>query len=318
MQVIPITDEAWAALGASSPDAGLMQLPGWRAVQGVDLQRFGVADEKGIVLAGFQLVRSKRSGLTLWSHPPFNQNCGFIATIRAKNPAKRIGEGKKVHTAIATFLNGLPGVVMVAFPPEVVDMQPYIWAGCKVVPSYTYRIDLAPGIDALRQDYATETRNAIKKAETDGVTVRTASRAEVLPLIQATFDRKGKALDHAKVDRILQAFLDGGHGYAFLTELKGTPIAGAFCAVDGHRAYYLLGGHVKSGGHAGAGAMTVDRCIAEAAQRGIPQFDLEGSMIPEIERFFRGFGAQLTPYFTVNRASFLLEMMLKRKWRHQF
>lgn len=64
--------------------------------------------------------------------------------------------------------------------------------------------------------------------------------------------------------------------------------------------------------------MTLDRCIAEAAQRGVPQFDLEGSMIPEIERFFRGFGAQLTPYFTVNRASFLLEMMLKRKWRHQF
>lgn len=318
MNVIPISDEAWAALAAASPDAGLMQFPGWQSVQGPELQRFGVVDEKGGVLAGFQLMRSKRSGLTLWSHPPFNQNCGFIATARAKNPAKRIGEGKKVHAAIASFLNGLPGVVTVAFPPEVLDMQPYIWAGCKVVPSYTYRIDLAPGIAALRQDYATETRNAIRKAEADGVTVRPATRAEVLPLIQATFDRKGKALDRAKVDRILQAFLDGGQGYAFLTELNGTPIAGAFCAADGHRAYYLLGGHVKSGGHAGAGAMTVDRCIAEAAQRCIPQFDLEGSMIPEIERFFRGFGAQLTPYFTVNRASFLLETVLKRKWRHQF
>lgn len=318
MNVKPITDESWAALCAASQEAGLLQLPGWRAVQGADLQRFGVADEKGVLLAGFQLVRSKRSGLTLWSHPPFNQNCGFIATARAKNPAKRIGEGKKVHTAIAAFLKDLPGVVTVAFPPDVVDMQPYIWAGYKVVPSYTYRIQLTQGIDGVRQDYATETRNAIRKAETDGVSVRSASSAEVLPLVRATFDRKGKTLDHAKVDRILGTFLDGGHGYAFLTEWKGTPIAGAFCAVDGQRAYYLLGGHVKVAGHAGAGAMTVDRCIMEAARRGIPQFDLEGSMIPDIERFFRGFGAQLTPYFTVNRASFLMETLLKRKWRHQF
>ncbi|MBK8613617.1 MAG: GNAT family N-acetyltransferase [Flavobacteriales bacterium] len=318
MKVIPISDVAWAMLCAASPDAGLLQRPEWRGVQGEELLRYGVVDDKEVPVAGFQLVRSKRSGLTLWSHPPFHQNCAFIAKARAKNPAKRVGEGKKLHAAIAAFLNELPGVVTVAFPPEVVDMQPYIWAGCKVVPSYTYRIELAPGIEAVRSDYAAETRNAIRKAEADGVVVRSASRSEVLPLIQATFDRKAKALDKARVDRILQAFLDSGQGYAFLTEWKGAAIAAAFCAVDAQRAYYLLGGHEKTGGHAGAGAMTVDRCIAEAVLRSIPQFDLEGSMLPDIERFFRGFGATLTPYYTVNRAPFLVEVALKRRWRHQF
>ena len=318
MNVIPISDEAWAALCAASPEAGLLHRPEWRAVQGEELMRFGVVDDKGMAVAGFQLLRSKRSGLTLWSHPPFHQNCAFIARARAKNPAKRVGEGKKLHGAIAAYLGTLSGVVTLAFPSEVVDMQPYIWAGFKVVPSYTYRIELSQGIDVVRQDYATETRNSIRKAETDGVLVRPALRHEVLPLIQATFDRKAKALDKPKVDRILQAFLDDGSGYAFLTEWNGTPIAAAFCAVDKQRSYYLLGGHVKAGGHAGAGALTVDRCIMEAALRGIPQFDLEGSMLPDIERFFRGFGATLTPYYTVNRAPFLVEVALKRRWRHQF
>lgn len=318
MKVAPITDPDWSAFCAVLPEAGFFHRDEWRVVHGDALRRFGVYDGKGALLAVFQMHRSKRSGLTLWSNPPFNQHCAFLADVRSKNPAKRNGDIKRVHTAVAAFLNTLDGVVTLGFPPETVDMQPYIWAKCKVIPNYTYRIDLGPGLMALRKEYAAETRNAIKKAESDGVRIRTATRSEVLPLIEATFDRKAKALDRAKVDRILKAFLCDGYGFAFLTEWKGKPVAAAFCGVDEHRAYYLLGGHEKVGGHAGAGALTVDRCIQESAARGIPQFDLEGSMIPDVERFFRGFGATLTPYYTVNRASFLLEVLLKRNWRNQF
>lgn len=318
MKVLPITDDAWSAFCAALPNAGFFHRAEWRAVQGGALQRFGVFDGKGAVLAVFQMLRSKRSGFTLWSNPPFNQHCAFLADVRSKNPAKRNGDIKRLHSAVAAFLNTLDGVVTVGFPPETKDMQPYIWAKCKVVPNYTYRIDLQQEIEAVRKEYAAETRNAIKKAESDGVVVREATRAEVLPLIEATFDRKAKALDRGKVDRILQEFLDGGQGFAFLTEWNGKPIAAAFCGLDTHRAYYLLGGHKKAGGHAGAGALTVDRCIQETASLGIAQFDLEGSMLPDVERFFRGFGATLTPYYTVNRASFLLEVLLKRNWRHLF
>lgn len=318
MNVETITDAAWAAFCADRPEAGFFHRPEWRAIQGNALKRYGVLDDKGAVLAVFHLTRTKRHGITLWSHPPFAQHCAYLADLRANNPAKRNGDVKRLHAAVAAFLVRLPGVVTVGFPAGETDMQPYIWAGAKVIPNYTYRIDLKAGIEAVRKDYAAETRNAIKKAASDGVEVRNASRQEVLPLIEATFNRKEKSLDRAKVDRILSAFLDTGQGYAFITEWKGQAVAAAFCGVDAHRAYYLLGGHVKAGGHAGAGALTVDACIAEAAQRGIPQFDLEGSMIPEVERFFRGFGATLTPYFTVNRASFLMEVLLKRNWRHQF
>ncbi|MBP8822891.1 MAG: GNAT family N-acetyltransferase [Flavobacteriales bacterium] len=318
MKVEPITDAAWDAFCAARPEAGFFHRPEWRAIQGGVLKRFGVLDDKGLMVAAFQLTRTKRNRITLWSQPPFVQHCAYLADLRANNPAKRNGDAKRLHAAVAAFLARLPGVVTVGFPAGETDMQPYIWAGAKVIPSYTYRIDLIAGIDAVRKDYAAETRNAIKKAASDGVEVRSASRKEVLPLIEATFNRKEKALDRAKVDRILAAFLDSGQGYAFLTEWKGKAVAAAFCGTDAQRAYYLLGGHVKAGGHAGAGALTVDACIGEAVARGIPQFDLEGSMIPEVERFFRGFGAVLTPYYTVNRASFLMEVLLKRNWRHQF
>lgn len=318
MTVSTIDDHQWDQLCGAAPEAGFFHRPEWRAVQGAAMQRFGVLDKKGEVLAAFQLVRSERNGITLWSHPPFTQHCAFLADIRSNNTAKRNGDIKRLHSAVAEFLSGLDGVVTVGFPPEVVDMQPYIWAKCKVVPAYTYRIDLGVGMEAVRANYATETRNVIKKALTDGVEVLPATRTEVLPLIEATFDRKAKALDHAKVDRILSAWLGPASGFAFQTRYRERTVAVAFCGFDAHRAYYLLGGHDKTTGHAGAGALALDRCIREATERGIPQFDLEGSMLPDVERFFRGFGATLTPYYTVNRASFLMEVILKRRWRHLF
>ncbi|MBL0126954.1 MAG: GNAT family N-acetyltransferase [Flavobacteriales bacterium] len=272
----------------------------------------------GRPVAVFQLMRSKRMGLSLWSHPAFNQNCAFLMTERANNPSKRIGEAKRVHTAIADHLAAQGGVITIAFPSSVRDMQPYIWKGFKVVPHYTYRIALGPGIEAVRAGYSTETRNSVRKAVADGVVVRVAVRAEVLPLVRATFLRNEKVIDHRKVEAVLAAFPGDKGSLTLIAERAGKPIAAAFCVFDRHSAYYLLGGHVKEGGHPGAGALVIDRCIVGAIERGVQLFDLEGSMLPDVERFFRGFGGSLVPYFTINRASFPVEVLLKSSWRHQF
>jgi hypothetical protein len=319
MKVLPITPEDWSALLAKQGGPELFQRPEWEAVHGASLKRFAVVDDSGAPVAGFQLIRSKRMGLSLWSQPSYAQHNGFTWEARARNSAKRIGEGKRIHAAIAAFLRSLPGVVHMGFPTGVEDMQPYIWAGFKVVPFYTYRIDLRPGLEAVQQDYAPELRNTIKKAAAEGVSVeRTKDRDAVTKLIGATFERKEKHLDRSKVGSILQQFLAEERGFAFIAQRDGRPIAAAFCAVDAKRAYYLLGGHVKDGGHPGAGAMAVDACIREALRLGLSEFDMEGSMLPEVERYFRSFGGRLCPYMTVNRAPLALEWVLKARQRHLF
>jgi len=47
-------------------------------------------------------------------------------------------------------------------------MQPFFWEGFKVVPNYTYHIDLSQSIEEIQKAYATERRNDIKKALKDG------------------------------------------------------------------------------------------------------------------------------------------------------
>lgn len=66
-----------------------------------------------------------------------------------------------------------------------------------------------------------------------------------------------------------------------------------------------------------AGASTVFEAIQHSQEIGLKAFDFEGAVISAIERYFRGFGGTLTPYFTVNKAWLPLEMALKMWPRHR-
>lgn len=95
-------------------------------------------------------------------------------------------------------------------------------------------------------------------------------------------------------------------------------IACTFMVHDRRTAYYLLGGYDAEDRHHGAGALAILTSIEEAQRRGLAVFDFEGSMIPAIERFFRGFGGELVHYFTVNRAWLPFEILLKWRKRSPF
>jgi len=64
-------------------------------------------------------------------------------------------------------------------------------------------------------------------------------------------------------------------------------------------AYYLAATNAKENNSLSACGLA--HCIAVAEERGVGIFDFEGSMIPEVERFFRGFGGELTPYFSLEK-----------------
>jgi hypothetical protein len=257
--------------------------------------------------------------LKLLSHPAFNQHCALWRKRSASNPAKAVGEAKKLHAALAAYVLEQDGMVHLAFPPEETDLQPWAWNGFKVVAQWTYRIDLAQGVEAIRAGYEAEQRNGIKKSRSTGAEcVLTTDADRVLACVRSTFARKGKGLDEQVASAMLQGFLTTGSGFAFVTMEKGRDSAAAFCAHDATTAYYLLGGVDKAHASGGAGAMSVDACVEHAHALGLRTFDFEGSMLPEVERYFRTFGGTPTPYFTVNRAAFLTEVALKKKLRHLF
>jgi len=117
---------------------------------------------------------------------------------------------------------------------------------------------------------------------------------------------------------ILSSFARPDNSYAFVVQSNGVPIAGTFVVHDAKAAYYLLGGYQTEGKHYGAGALAMFESIRRARDLGLEVFDFEGSVVPAIERYFRGFGGRLTPRFRVNKAWLPLEMALKPFKRRLF
>jgi len=292
----------------------------WLKMYGDALEVYGIFDKGNHIIGGFVLFVEKRKGLKYYRNPIFMPHTALFYKNQAANKAKRTSNEKKILKLVADFLNNLPyQVLTLAFPSEIVDMQNFIWNDFKVVPSYTYIIPLNKTMDEIKNDFTAERRKNIRKADSDGiVTKQVKEYNEVKSLIQNTFNRKGKNLSISYLDKILFGFANEENSYAFVSCQDEKPIACTFCIYDKHKVYYLLGGYDSQNSHQGAGSKSMEAAIALALEKGIEYFDFEGSMLPEVERYFRAYGGDLTPYYTVNKAVLPLEMMLKLKHRSQF
>jgi hypothetical protein len=285
----------------------------WTATFGDRLTRYGVFRRDGELVAGFHLYRTSLVRLTVLRDPPFTPPCGPFISIKAKNPVAVLEERRDVLNAIAGFLdNRSHAVVSVSFDSGIQDLLPFVWRKFKVVPAYTYILDLSPSFDELKGRMSPVRRNDISKAVRDGLIVRQTSDLEMIRhLVQETFARRRVQASARYLDGILFRFSNGDNSYAFASYRGDTPIACCFVVHGRSRAYYLLGGHRGDGKHHGAGALALFTAIRHAKEIGLEAFDFEGSMIPAIEKYFRGFGGQLTPYYRANKAWLPIEMVLK-------
>ena len=72
-------------------------------------------------------------------------------------------------------------------------------------------------------------------------------------------------------------------------------------------AYYLQGGNHPDLRNSGAASLVMWEAI-QFASTVTQQFNFAGSMIPSIERFFRGFGATQVPYFSIYKNNLFFKL----------
>jgi len=285
----------------------------WLKIFGDKVQMYGLYDKGDNLIGGFYLYRQKRLGLSVYRNTPFSPTIGPFLKINAKNPVAIMALWKKVLAEMADTIDGLRySIIAFALNKKLIDTQPFIWKKFKVIPGYTYLVDLGQSIDDIRKNMSTERRNDIKKATKDGVTVKHTDDLQIVKsLIVKTFTRQGMTTDEHYIDKILFEFANKDNSFAKIALKDDNPISALFCIYDNNTAYYLLGGYDSENSHHGAGPMVVWEGIRHAKELGLKQFDFEGSMAPQIERYFRGFGGQLTPYYRICKAKLPLEILLK-------
>jgi lipid II:glycine glycyltransferase (peptidoglycan interpeptide bridge formation enzyme) len=294
---------------------------GWkRHVHKQNMRYYGIYEEDKQMIGVFHLYTEKKMGMNFIKNPPYVPHIGLVYKNRSINPASALSFDKKVIGLVSEFVNGLNyGVVSIALPDNIRDLQPFTWKKYKVVPNYTYILSLDSPVADLEKRMSPEHRNSLKKALKEEVTVeKTDDYKPVKELILNTFSRKNKSLSESMINDILFKFSNPGNSFSYVSRLNSKPIAASFCLFDTRSCYYLLGGYDSELKHPGAGILCIWNSILYAKEKGLRHFDFEGSMIKEVERYFRAFGPELVPYYTVNKAKLPLEIALKFIKREQF
>ncbi len=321
MIVKPIDTKGVDYLKLVEKAGSVFNLPNWLAIYNPEnIVTLGIFNLNNELIGALNLYKSKKAGTTYYSVPPYSPSNGFTLINPAQSNANKIAFEKDVHEALIKHFALLKAALFIsAFPTNVIDTQPYFWNKYKVIPNYTYQLPLNKTEEELFESITSEKRKSIRKAQKDNIIVSECTDMKiVLELINKTFSRKEKSINESLVKKILFQFSNSENSFAFVAYQNNKPIACTFCVYYKNTSYYLFGGYDEANKHHGAGPLCMWSAILKAKQLAITVFDFEGSMLPEVEKYFREFGGELKPYYTVQKAWLPIEMLLKFKQRNRF
>ena len=191
------------------------------------------------------------------------------------------------------------------FHYDFTDWLPFYWNGYSQTTRYTYLLKDLKNPDCLWENMSQQTRRNIKKAiERFHITVKQGiSTDDFMQVYTQTFERQRKknTQDTNVLQRLIevcrerkQGDLWGGY------DPQGRIHAAVFVVWQKQTAYYLAGGGDTELRQSGAHSLVMWEAIQHTAAYS-DIFDLEGSMLPGVERFFREFGGIQTPYFSIKK-----------------
>lgn len=256
------------------------------------------------------LFSYRKIGKTVVINPPFTQHCGLTIHVETEKNFGIITQRKKVLRALADYLdNQYSGAYIdIALPPEITDVQPFLKTGFTIGVGYTYRLNLTPGIDQLLSDFSPERRKNIRDSKKENFEILFDSDAEpILALVAQTFKNSGLHFDRD----ILKNIINSPTTFTVAVYEKKKLIAAAVIGFDHHTAFYLAGGTDKISST--AGALVLWEAVVKSREKGLKVFDFCGSSVPSIERFFRGFGGELNPFFRIKKNNKLFDLLKATK-----
>ena len=293
----------------------------WLAPYGQALTYVGIFKDEHQMIGGFYFMKTKKYGFNFIKLPPYTPHCGLFYASESKNQSSVNSFSKEIVSEVCSYISALnSSLTVLAFPSAIVDMQPFIWAKYKVIPNYTYRIVLHKTLEDIISHFDSKNRNVISKALKDGVKVSEngLEKKALFNFFRNSLSTTGANIYINELLNVFLKFSDESNSFSLEAENENGLLGVVFCVFDKTTCYYLLGGVNKEAGITGINNLLIQKSIEKAKALGCSVFDFEGSMLKGVEKFFRGFGPDLVPYYTVNKASLPIEIALKFKKRELF
>jgi lipid II:glycine glycyltransferase (peptidoglycan interpeptide bridge formation enzyme) len=258
------------------------------------------------LIAGMPLIEKKRFGIRYISHPPLTPWMGIVIQSWDKNikQGRKITLEKEISKQFIKWIKKADYFVQ-SFHPNYRDCQPMMWENFSCEPCYTYIISPLHDIDKIWSSLRENHRRNIRDANNKGFFIRKdINENEFQDIINKIFMQKAKELgcNESLFIKVHQRLKHSGRGTPFVIyDKENTIVAATYIVWDEQSAYYLLGGTNKEASIRSGMAMTLLmwEVIKEMAQK-VDCFDFEGSDIPGVERFIRGFGGEQICYFRIS------------------
>lgn len=285
----------------------------WTSAYDSKLRRFVILDDAEKVIGGFVAYEGGMRSIKTLVTPPFASHCGLFISSEHSSPFKKNSFQKKIMQAIADFLaNSIYSYYKLDFPEGFGDMQPFVWKKMNVNVKYSYVLDCSVSIEELRGNLDPKLRNVLNKFEKENWTVSNEKLTEeAYALITSTLGSNNvKWKDDILKELLKKTCLN----YTVIKSPSGV-VAIALTADAGNKAYYVFGGVRREEKNNSLGPAALFNAILFAKQNDRTIFDFEGSMIPEIERYFRQFGGELVAQYSINGGRGLWPRLIQ--WRNK-
>lgn len=283
----------------------------WLKIYEPFINVIGIFNNNDQIIGLFYYFKNTKLGLNYIIPPPFIPFNGLIINVESKKEERKNSFLKQVHQMIHNYFihSEKASFIRFALPPIFIDTQVFQWNKWRVKVNYTYQLNLEKSEKELFDGLSSEKRKSIRKSEKDGVLIKAENNYSiVMDLVLKTFQRQNKKINKEYLQKILLEWANSNNSFAFVAYFNEKPISATFCVYDQNTSYYLLGGYDEANAHHGSGVSCMWNSILKSKRLGLKCFDFEGSMLPQVERYFRDFGGSLVPYYVCEKKAWYVPL----------
>ncbi len=180
------------------------------------------------------------------------------------------------------------------FFPEITNWISLSWLGYKQTTKYSFLINGLSDTESVFNNFEKRARNTIRKAENQ-LTIKSEKNSQhLISLTKVTYAKQKLAPPYelSKLTALTEASIKKQLGQIYTVfDSKNTPQASAFVVWDRETAYYTIQSSSPESLNNGGASLLVWHAIKEASKAGLQNFDFTGSMMPNIAKYIRSFGA---------------------------
>lgn len=288
--------DLWNAFVDTSPQGSIYAYTEYLEACGARFQLLAcLRDSEDVILGGVVISKSR------WrkhSNPPLCKYLGVLMAPLEGGKYQVSTKTRKIQKALVEEI-GKKWSFNYMFHPNYKDHLIFFWSGYKQTTQYTYQIDLRK--EDIAAEYNARLRTKINKVQKDGEAefVKEISVDDLVPTLEKTYMRQGNKMPYTKewVRNYSEQLL--AKGYLKLTGIRNregqiTCVLGI--VQDKHSANLMLNGIDHKTIAIGHNEWLIHEAILDAQSKGLKIFDFEGSMMSNVESFYRQFGGDLVPY----------------------